>query len=105
MPSDQQGEEMKPVLVTTNYRGVFFGTVNDAGSKNLPKEITLANARNCIYWASGIGGFLGLASKGPSKECRIGSKVGKITLYDITSVTPVTDSAAKVWDEAKTYGE
>lgn len=96
---------MKPVLITTEHRGVFFGYANDAGSKNLPEEISLSNARNCIYWASNCGGFLGLASKGPTKECRIGSKVGKLTLYSVTSVTPVTDSAAKAWDEAKTYGE
>lgn len=95
---------MKPVLVTTKYRGVFFGYANEAGSKKLPEEITLENVRNCIYWSADCGGFLGLATTGPTKDCRIGAKVGKITLYAITSVTPVTDQAAKVWDGAKTYG-
>lgn len=95
---------MKPVLVTTQYRGVFFGYANEAGSKRLPDEITLGNARNCIYWSSDCGGFLGLASKGPSKDCRVGAKVEKITLYAVTSVMPVSDSAAKIWEESKTYG-
>ena len=89
---------MKPVLVTTNYRGVFFGFMDDGGK--LPKEVTLKNVRNCIYWSSDCGGFLGLAANGPNKECRIGTKVPELTLYDITSVSPVTDKAAKAWEKA-----
>lgn len=53
---------MKPVLVTTEFRGVFFGYVKT--DKKLPEEITLTNAKNCIYW-SDCGGFMGLASQGP----------------------------------------
>jgi len=53
---------MKKVLITTEFRGVFFGEVNEG--KKLPAEITLKNARNCIYWSSDCNGFLGLASKG-----------------------------------------
>lgn len=89
---------MKAVLVTTNYRGVFFGQVKD--DKSLPKEIVLKNARNCIYWSSDCGGFLGLAAKGPTSGCRIGTKVDEITLYDITSVTPVSEEAAEKWISA-----
>lgn len=92
---------MKPVLVTTAHRGVFFGNLVGKASK---EELTLKNARNCIYWSSDCGGFLGLVSKGPTKDCRIGALVPEITLYDITSVTPVPDNSAKVWLDAKTYG-
>ena len=87
-----------PVLITTNYRGVFFGYVKN--DKNLPKEITLLNVRNCIYWAKDCGGFLGLAQGGPTKDCKIGTQVPECTLYDITSVTPVTDKAVKAWEVA-----
>jgi hypothetical protein len=62
---------MKPVLVTTEFRGVFFGFV-DGGADKLPGEITLKNARNCIYWSADCGGFLGLAAKGPTEQCKIG---------------------------------
>ncbi len=86
----------KKVLVTTEFRGVFCGTVAD--DSNLPNEITLTGARNCIYWASSVGGFLGLASHGPNDDCRIGSRVDELTLYKITSVTPVTDEAAAKWE-------
>lgn len=86
----------KAVLVTTEFRGVFFGYVKD--DKRLPSEITLTNVRNCIYWTADIGGFLGLASNGPSSSCKIGALVPEITLYKVTSVTPVSDEAAKKWN-------
>lgn len=88
---------MKPVLVTTEFRGVFFGFVKK--NTKLPEEITLTNARNCIYWSSDCGGFLGLASKGPSSQCKIGEQVKELTLYKITSVTPVSDEAVKKWEK------
>ena len=92
----------KAVLVTTEHRGVFFGHVKD--DTKAPAEITLTGARNCIYWASSMGGFLGLATKGPDRECRIGARVGELTLYKVTSVTAVEEGAAKAWDDAKVYG-
>jgi len=90
---------MKAVLITTEFRGVFFGYIKD--NSKLPEEITLTNARNCIYWASSCGGFLGLASKGPDSNCRIGTKVSEITLWKITSVTPVSKEAVKAWKKAE----
>lgn len=88
---------MKAVLVTTEFRGVFFGHIKD--DTKLPNEITLTNARNCISWSSSVGGFLGLAATGPNADCRIGKGVGELTLYKVTSVTPVTDEAIKAWEK------
>lgn len=88
---------MKPVLVTTLHRGVFFGYLVGKSTK---EELTIKNARNCIYWSSDCGGFLGLAANGPTKGCKIGTLVPEITLYDITSVTPVADKAAEAWGKA-----
>lgn len=88
----------KAVLVTTEFRGVFFGYLKD--DKKSPAELTLTGARNCIYWSSDVGGFLGLASSGPSKDCKIGKPVPEIKLYKITSVTPVEDGAVKKWEKA-----
>ena len=84
------------VLVTTEFRGVFFGYVKL--DENLPNEITITNAKNCIYWSSSIGGFLGLASKGPDSQCKIGTKVPELRLFKITSVTPVSDEAIQKWN-------
>ena len=86
----------KAVLVTTEFRGVFFGYVKD--DKNLPDEITITKVRNCIYWSSDIGGFLGLASKGPDNSCKIGSEASELRLFKVTSVAPVTEEAAKKWN-------
>ena len=83
------------VLCTTEFRGVFFGyIVND---KNLPGEITLAKARNCIYWSADVGGFLGLAANGPSSGCKIGVEVPELRLFKVTSVSKVSYEAAKKW--------
>jgi len=84
------------VLITTEFRGVFYGKIKD--DTQLPDKITLTNARNCIYWSSDCGGFLGLASTGVTKECTIGKLVSELTLYKITSITPVSKEAQKTWE-------
>lgn len=86
------------VLVTTEFRGVFFGYVKN--DKQLPEQITLTDAKNCIYWSSDCKGFLGLASNGPTSGCKIGAKVNELTLYRITSVTPVSEEAADKWNNS-----
>jgi hypothetical protein len=89
---------MKAVLVTTEFRGVFFGYIKD--DKKLPEEITLSKAKNCIYWSSDCKGFLGLAATGPTAECKIGKEVEELKLYKITSVTPVSKEAQEAWKKA-----
>ena len=88
------------VLVTTAHRGVFAGELIDDQGK---AQVTLRNARNCIYWASTVGGFLGLAKAGPNSDCRIGSPADAITLYDITSCAPCSGEAAKAWKDARVH--
>ena len=92
-------KKLRPVLVTTEFRGVFFGYADDTSGDN----ITLTNARNCIYWPSANGGFGGLASEGPAKGSRIGARVDKIDLRKITSVSEVADDAVKAWESANVY--
>ena len=92
-------KKLRPVLVTTEFRGIFFGYADDTSGDN----ITLTNARNCIYWPSANGGFGGLASEGPAKGSRIGARVDKIDLRKITSVAEVADDAVKAWESADVY--
>ena len=89
----------RPVVVTTEHRGVFFGYFEDA---QLPQSIKLSLARNCIHWSSDVGGFLGLASEGPSDTCSIGAQCESLTLFDITSVAECTREAAEKWRSAPT---
>lgn len=89
----------RPVLVTTEYRGVFFGYATDTSGDT----ITLNRARNCIYWPSENGGFGGLASEGPAKGSRIGARVDRIEIRKITAVAEVTPVAVAAWEEANVY--
>lgn len=88
----------RPVLVTTEYRGVFFGYAADTSGD----VIRLTRARNCIYWPSENGGFLGLAAKGPVKGARIGERAD-IELRKITAVAELTPEAVAAWEAADVY--
>jgi len=91
----------RPVLVTTEYRGVFFGYADDTLGEILGSNvIVLRGARNCIYWHKSVGGFAGLAVTGPDAQCRIGAEVSQIELRGITSVSEVSTEAAKAWESA-----
>ena len=86
---------IRPVMVTTEYKAVFFGYM-----VGLPaRTVHLMRARNCLYWSEDMKGFMGLAEKGPSDRCRIGPPAG-ITLFDVTSVVEVTPAAVKRWEAA-----
>ena len=89
-------EELRPVMVTTEFRGVFFGYASDTSGD----PIVLKNARNCIYWTADEKGFMGLGVTGPGPKCKIGPAVPAIELRKITSVTEVTGEAVKAWEAA-----
>lgn len=96
---NKKGHLMRPVIVTTEYRGVFFGFADDTSGDT----IVLKNARNAIYWSSATGGFMGLACDGPAAGSRIGKQVEKIELRKVTSVIDVTDAAAAAWAKEPSY--
>jgi hypothetical protein len=83
------------VMVTTSYRGIFAGFTTDTDGE----VIKLRAARNCIYWSSDMQGFLGLASSGPSENCKIGP-AADIELRKITAVVEVTPEAQAKWESA-----
>jgi hypothetical protein len=86
---------LRPVLVTTEFRGVFFGYAADTSGDT----VHLKRARNCIYWPSTQGGFLGLAAEGPAKGARIGA-AADVELRKVTSVTECTPAAVEKWEAA-----
>lgn len=83
----------RPVIVTTEHRGVFFGYAQDTTGD----VIHLKQARLCVYWSSDIKGFMGLASEGPSKSCKIGPAAPGIDLRKITAVLEVSPEAEERW--------
>lgn len=85
----------RAVIVTTAHRGVFFGYASDTDGE----QIALSRARLCLYWSADVKGFMGLATNGPSKSCRIGP-AADITLRSITAVLEVTPEAVAKWEAA-----
>ena len=85
----------RAVLVTTEYGGVFFGyAIHTDG-----EAIHLRRCRNCIFWDSTVGGFLGLASVGPNAHCRIGAQAD-FTVRKVTGVAECTPQAVDAWERA-----
>ena len=89
--------KLTPVVVTTQWRGVFFGYA--LPEKLEDTEMWLMRARNCLYWESSLKGVIGLASAGPSPNCRIGPPAGAF-FRGITAVLLCEPEAAKRWEEA-----
>lgn len=83
------------MLVTTAHKGVFFGYASDVDGAT----IQLKKARLCVYWSADLRGFMGLASHGPTKSCKVGPAVDSITLRDITSVSDCTPQAVEAWEK------
>src|SRR6185369_17229053 len=93
VPTPTHTNGKRAVLVTTEHRGVFFGYADETDGPT----IKLERARNCVYWSRDVRGFMGLASSGPSAQCRIGPSAD-ITLRGITSVVEVTPEAVQRWE-------
>lgn len=88
----------RPVLVTTSYRGVFFGYATDTSGET----IKLRAGRNCVYWPREQKGFVGLAAHGPCSGARIGPPAD-MELRSVTAVVEVGPEAAARW-EAQPWG-
>jgi hypothetical protein len=90
-------EEKKYLLVTTEHRGVFFGSgMYVAGQR----EIVLENARMIVYWSQDMRGTLGLASLGPSSTCRVSHPVPVLYLVGVTAVMECTPLAVEQMEKA-----
>ena len=83
----------RPVVVTTEFRGVFFGYAEDTSGDT----VKLKRARCAIYWPAEQKGFMGLASDGPHKNARIGP-AADIDLRKVTAVLECTEAAVKAWE-------
>lgn len=86
----------KPVVVFTDKRGVFFGYLNGAYSR---EKLTLKNARMCVYWTAEVHGALGLASTGPTSACKVTLPVPELELVDIHGIAKCTDDAVEAWEK------
>ncbi len=85
---------MRPVIITTKHRGVFFGYAEDTDGDT----IKLERARCAIYWGT-TKGFMQLAEAGPTPKSRVGARAD-IELRDVTAVVEVSEDAVKAWERA-----
>lgn len=84
----------RPVIVSTEYRGVFFGYADDT-SKDV---IHLKRARMAIYWGT-TRGIVQLAEEGPTSKSRISARAD-VEVRKVTAVFEVTPAAAEKWEAA-----
>lgn len=85
---------MRPVIVCTIHKGVFFGMAEDTTGD----VIHLVGAKMAIYWGT-TRGVMELANTGPTEKSRI-SLPADIEVRGVTAVFEVTPEAAAKWEAA-----
>ena len=85
----------RPVIVTTEHRGVFFGYAGDTSGT----EIKLDNARMAIAFGT-TRGILELAETGPTGRSKISARAPSIDVRKVTAVIEVAPSAVEAWEKA-----
>lgn len=85
----------RPVIVCTEYKGVFFGYAADTSGD----VIRLRDARMAIYWGT-TRGVMELAEVGPNPKSKISAKAD-IEVRRITAVIEVSPAALKAWEAVK----
>ncbi len=89
--------KMRPVIICTKHRGVFFGRTKKSTDAILKSgTVALKDARMAIYWGTSKG-MMELAATGPTSKSRI-SAAADIGLNAVTAVFEVTKAAAEKWD-------
>lgn len=89
---------MKPVLVTTQHRGVFAGLVPDDQDMTA-RTLALTGGKIAIYWGT-TRGVMQLAETGPTSKSRISASADIPALHDITAIFSITDKAWEKWQSA-----
>ena len=84
----------RPVIVTTEHRGVFYGLASDTTGTT----VQLRGARMAISFGT-TRGVMELAETGPTNRSKISARAD-IEVRKVTAVFEVTDEAAKKWEAA-----
>lgn len=87
-------KQMRPVIVCTEFKGVFFGYAEDTSGD----VVHLKNARMAIYWGT-TRGIMQLAESGPTTSSKISARAD-LELRKVTAIFEVTESATKAWEDA-----
>ena len=90
---------MRAVIVTTEYRGVFFGYVPDDIRVDTNSTLSLNKAKMAICWGTDKG-LMQLCSEGPNSNSKISSEADILALHKVTAVFAVTKGAEEKWKSA-----
>lgn len=82
----------RPVIVTTEHRGVFFGYATDTSGS----AIKLSRARMAIFFGT-TKGVMELAETGPTQSSKISARAD-IDVRKVTAIFEVTPAAAAAWE-------
>lgn len=85
-------EPERPVIVCTEFRGVFFGYATDTTGDT----IKLKRARMAIYWGT-TRGVMELCEVGPNAKSKISARAD-VEVRKVTSVFEVSAAAAQAWE-------
>lgn len=88
----------RPVIVTTEHRGVFFGHL-DANADITAKTLALTDARMCIVWGT-TKGLMQLCETGPTNNSKISAPADIPALHNVTAVFDVTPEAVAAFEAA-----
>jgi hypothetical protein len=88
-------KKLRPVIVCTEHRGVFFGFSTDTTGD----VIHLEDARMAIRWGT-TRGVMQLAETGPTRDSNISAKAD-IEVRKITAIFEVSDTALAAWKAIK----
>ena len=88
-------KQERPVIVTTEHRGVFFGYATDTSGD----RFQLKRARMAIYWGT-TRGVMQLAESGPTYKSKISAKAD-IEVRGVTTVFDVSPDAEAKWKEVR----
>lgn len=86
---------MKPVLVTTQHRGVFGGLI-PVGQDLSVKTMALQSARMAVRFGTDRG-VMQLCESGPTDKSLISAPADIPALHDITAVMDITPDAWQAW--------
>jgi hypothetical protein len=84
----------RPVIVCTEFRGVFFGYADDTSGDT----IDLTRSRMAIYWGT-TRGIMELAEFGPNSKSKISARAD-LQLRKVTTVIEVSPAAVDKWESA-----
>jgi hypothetical protein len=88
---------MKPVLITTEYRGVFAGLIPDDQDLTA-RSMPLMAAKMAIYWGTQRG-LMELCERGPTENSKISAAADIPMLHGITAVFDISPEAWNVWEK------